>query len=65
MIVTKRYIKQLREKSFMNISFEKEKLILDRFKEGGFVDHDSGYWYEYTEQDIWEQVRKIIQDEQT
>ena len=56
MIVTKKYIKNLREKSFMKISQKAEILILERF--GKEEDEE----YSYTEQDILEQIRKIIRD---
>jgi len=61
MIVTKKYIKDLREKSFLNVSNEAEKLILDKFGKYTQADND-GCRHVYTEQDIWEQVRKIIRD---
>jgi hypothetical protein len=61
MIVTKKYIKELREKSFMKISEETEKIILEKLGEEPEPDEE-GCRHTYTEQDIWEQVRKIIQD---
>lgn len=61
MIVTKKYIQELREKSFLRISAEEEKLILEKLGEEPGV-ADDGNTYEYTEQDIWEQIRKIIKD---
>ncbi len=51
MIVTKKYIKDLREKSFLNISENMEKLILDKFGKVHESDED-GSIYEYTEEDI-------------
>jgi len=36
-----------------------EKLILDKFGEEPEPDED-GCIYEYTEQDIWEQIRKML-----
>lgn len=60
MIVTKKYINNLREKSFLNISKEMEKVILERLGKEASTD-ENGYVYEYTEQDIYEQIRKIIQ----
>ena len=59
MIITKKYIQDLREKSFMNISEDTEKLILEKFGENPELDND-GCRYEYTEQDIWEQIRKMV-----
>jgi hypothetical protein len=58
MLVTKKYIQDLREKSFLNISEDMEKLILKKF--GKEPEPDDGCIYEYTEQDIWEQIRKMI-----
>lgn len=55
MIVDKKYVDDLREHSFLKISQEMENKILEKFgKEPDTND--------YTEQDIYEQIRKIIQD---
>lgn len=59
MIVTKKYIQNLREKSFLNISKTKERLILEQFGREP-QPGKNGQVYEYTEQDIIEQIRKII-----
>lgn len=59
MIVTKKYINQLREKSFLNISEDLEKSILEEF--GSAPIDEYGRVYEYTEQDIYEHIRKMIQ----
>jgi len=59
MIVTEKYIRDLRGKSFINISEETEKCILEQFGKEPEPDED-GRSYEYTEQDLWEQIRKII-----
>lgn len=59
MIVTKKYINKLREKSFMKISAETEKLILEKLGSEPGADLDGGY-QTYTEQDIIEQIRKMI-----
>lgn len=61
MIVTKKYIKELREKNFVKISKTAEKLILERLGKEPEPDED-GRVYVYTEQDIAEQMRKIIRD---
>jgi hypothetical protein len=53
MILTKKDIQKLRESSFLNISAEQEAEILERF--GSEPDG-----HEYTEQDIYEQIRKMI-----
>jgi hypothetical protein len=59
MIVTKKYIRDLREKSFIEISKETEKRILEKFGKEPEQDED-GRKHTYTEQDIWEQIRKMI-----
>lgn len=60
MIVTKKYIKNLREKSFLNISVDMEKKILEKFGKDPEADED-GNINVYSEQDIWEQIRKMLQ----
>lgn len=62
MIVTEKYIRDLREKSFINISEETEKHILEQFGTEPEPDEE-GRIYEYTEQDLWEQIRKIIRNQ--
>ena len=59
MIVTPKYINNLREKSFMKISADTEQLILEKFGSGIEID-DDGRHQTYSEQDIIEQIRKII-----
>jgi len=59
MIVTKKYINDLRKKSFLNISEDMENLILDKF--GQEPIDEEGNAYDYTEQDIYEQIRKMLQ----
>ncbi|HEY9062300.1 MAG TPA: hypothetical protein VIO64_17640 [Pseudobacteroides sp.] len=61
MIVTKKYIQELKEKSFLEVSKKAEELILEKFGEESEPD-ENGYIQTYTEQDIWEQIRKIIQE---
>lgn len=61
MIITKKYIQDLREKSFLDISEDAEKLILEKFEKHPGAD-DDGCRQEYTEQDIWEQIRKMIRN---
>lgn len=61
MIVTKNYMRYLREKSFFNISKAAEDIILERFSKNPEPDED-GRVYVYSEQDIAEQIRKIIRD---
>jgi hypothetical protein len=61
MIITRKYIQELREESFMKISPATEELLIERL--GQESEADENGWHEYyTEQDIWEQARKIIQD---
>lgn len=61
MIVTKKYIRNLREKSFMEISEETEKRILERLGKEPEPDED-GCKHTYTEQDLYEQIRKMIRN---
>lgn len=61
MIVTKKYIRDLREKSFLEISQAAEKRIFEKLgKEPG--PDEKGHKHTYTEQDIWEQIRKMIRN---
>jgi len=55
MIATKEYIQELREKSGFNISKGQEKRILKKLGEEPEPE-------EYTEQDLFEQIRKIIRN---
>ena len=59
MVVTKTYIKNLREKSFMKISASTEKRILEKFRSTPGMKTDDGF-PAYTEQDILEQIRKMV-----
>lgn len=59
MIVTKKYIKDLREKSFINISKEDEILILKMYGQEPEPDQN-GHFYSFSEQDIAEGIRKIL-----
>jgi hypothetical protein len=61
MIVTKKYIQRLREKSFLRITEEEEKIILEQLGQEPGEDED-GHMQTFTEQDIWEQIRKIVKD---
>jgi len=62
MIATKKYIRDLREKSFINISEETERCILEQFGKEPEPDEDVRS-YEYSEQDLYEQIRKIIMNQ--
>ena len=59
MIVTKNYIQDLRDKSLLNISENMEKLILEKFGKESESD-EGGHFNKYTEQDIGEQIRKML-----
>lgn len=61
MIVTKKYIQELRENHFVRISEVAEKLILEQLGKEPETDED-GSIFTYTEQDLMEQMRKIIRD---
>lgn len=61
MIITKKYIRDLREKSLMRISYKAEKIMLKELDHEPGPD-DEGNFHLYTEQDLCEQVRKIIRD---
>ena len=55
MIFTKKDVQNLRENAFPSISAEQERAILKRF---GTEPDD---YHEWSEQDIYEQVRKMIE----
>jgi len=59
MIVTPKYIDDLREKSFMKISADTEKLILEKLGSATRNEADDDQ-HTYSEQDIIEQIRKMI-----
>ena len=59
MIVTQKYIDNLRENSFMKISADTEKRILEKFGSANGNEAEE-YQHTYTEQDIIEQIRKMI-----
>ncbi len=61
MVITKKYIQELREKSFLNISAELEALILEKFGSKSEPD-ENGHFYEYTEQDLCAQLRKLLRN---
>ncbi|MGH4052526.1 MAG: hypothetical protein ACREVX_14555 [Clostridium sp.] len=60
MIVTKKYIRDLRENNLI-ISEIAETLILEEFCKDP-EPCENGCVYTYNEQDIWENARKIIRD---
>ena len=59
MVVTKKYIQDLREKSFLNISKDMENLILEKFGKKP-KPNENGHIYEHSEQDVFEQIRKMV-----
>ena len=61
MIATKKYIRDLRERSFLNISEETEKRILEKLGKEPRLDDDRHIQTD-TEQDLWEQIRKMIRN---
>ena len=61
MIATKKYIRDLRERSFLDISEEAEKRILEKLGKEPGTD-DDGHIQTYTEQDLREQIRQMIRN---
>lgn len=55
MILTKRHIRYLRERSFMNITEAQERGLLE------LLGSDPGEGHVYSEQDIAEQLRKYLE----
>ena len=62
MIASKKYIHDLRANLFIDISEDMEKCILKRFGNEPEPDED-GRVYEYTEQDLVEQIRTMIKNQ--
>ena len=60
MIITKKDINFLR-RNFWKISAELESEILETFGKEPEPD-ENGHFYEYTEQDLYEQIRKMSQN---
>lgn len=54
MLLTNKYIQDLRDKNHLNISYEQEVAILNLF---GVEPDDENEW---TEQDIYEQIRIML-----
>ncbi|MBX4266308.1 hypothetical protein [Clostridium estertheticum] len=61
MIVTKKYLHNLRDKNLVSISEIAEKLILEAFGKDPEPDEE-GRVHIYTEQDILENIRKFIRE---
>lgn len=60
MIITKKDINNLR-RNFWRISVELESKILEEFGKEPEPDENE-HFYEYTEQDLYEQIRKMSQN---
>ena len=59
MIATKRYIRNLRDTTFLNITPEMERKILEEYGKEPDPD-DEGHRNIYTEEDLWHNIDKII-----
>jgi len=62
MILTKKDLKEYQENMRVYISDSLATELLEQY--GRPVIDDEGHIFEYTEQDIYEQIRKIIRDNQ-
>ena len=62
MILTKKDLREYQENMRVSISDSLAKELLEQY--GHPVVDDEGHIFEYTEQDIYEQIRKIIRDKQ-
>jgi hypothetical protein len=60
MLLTKKDLKEYQKNMRINIPDSLAKELLDIY--GTPVTDDEGHVFEYTEQDIYEQIRKIIRD---
>ena len=60
MLLTKKDLKEYQENMGVYIPEELEKELLNIY--GTLEPDEDGRFYEFTEQDIYEQLRKIIQD---
>ena len=58
MLLTKKGIKTILENLRVRVPAELEKELLDEY--GSLVTDDEGHVFEYTEQDIYEQLRKKL-----
>jgi len=58
MLLTKKALKEILQDWRVSIPAELEKELLDEY--GNLVTDDEGHVFEYTEQDICEQLRKIV-----
>lgn len=60
MLLTKKALKQYQDNMMVYISEELEKELLNIY--GTLEPDEEGHVYEFTEQDIYEQLRKIFRD---
>ena len=60
MLLTKKYLKEYQESMRIYIPDNIAKELLDTY--GTYVIDDDGHMHDYTEQDISEQLRKILRD---
>ena len=60
MILTKKKLQEIQDNMRIKMSAGLVEELLDQY--GHPVSNDEGHVFEYTEQDIYEQVRKIIQE---
>ena len=58
MLLTKKKLNLMLENLRVSIPTDLEKELLDQY--GNLATDDAGHVFEYTEQDIYEQIRKII-----
>ena len=58
MLLTKKGIKTILENLRVRVPAELEKELLDEY--GSLVTDDAGHVFEYTEQDIYEQLREKL-----
>lgn len=58
MLLTKKDLKEILENMRISIPKQLEKELLDQY--GNYETDDEGHVFEYTEQDIYEQLRRKI-----
>ena len=58
MLLTKKKLNLMLENLRVSIPSDLEKELLDQY--GNLATDDAGHVFEYTEQDIYEQLRKIL-----
>ncbi len=58
MLLTKKKLNLMLENLRVSIPTDLEKELLDQY--GNLATDDAGHVFEYTEQDIYEQLRKIL-----